>query len=290
MGQNWFELQLKLHDSLREPVINRLFELGAEGVDESKETVRAFFDEGSRDRVTGEMELFLTSLAEMYPQVPRAAIVTEAVVPENWAERYKEFYHAQKLTHLFYLTPAWQKDAEIPDGMIPIVMEPGQAFGTGLHASTTLAMSLLEHTIEQYAEPRKLRLVDIGTGTGILAIAASKLGIAAIEATDIDPIAVTTAAENFALNGCSEIKPVTTETRSLKGPFDVILSNILLETHKQLASDYFRLLAPGGHIVLSGLLGPQRNEIIDVMTSQGFIADGDESLQEWTALVFRKQG
>jgi ribosomal protein L11 methyltransferase len=286
--KKWFEVQLEVAAAQREAVINRLFEIGAEGVNESEETVRAYFPESEKAAVKRELDAYAASLAEMFPKSPKVQAKFHAVEQENWAERYKEFYQAQRLTHVFYLKPAWDTKAEVPDGMIPLVMEPGQAFGTGLHASTTLCLRLIEHTADQLAKLAPTRLVDVGTGTGILAIAAAKLGIGHVSAVDIDPIAVVTANENFALNGCKGLKATTQGLHELKGPFDIIVSNILLEAHLELAPEYDRCLAPGGHLILSGLLTPQHQETDDAMRAQGLVPDGTESQQEWLALLYRK--
>lgn len=284
----WLEIQVEVSEPLKEPVINRLFELGAEGVNESDDSVRAYFEEKKRTEVTTQMGTFLDSLAEMHPTLPRPRLLVLSVENQNWADRYKEFYYAQKLTHTFFLRPAWDTTTPIPDGMIPITMDPGQAFGTGLHPSTTLSLKLLEHTLNEESSPGALKLLDVGTGTGILAIGAAKLGVGDITAIDIDPIAVATAEENARVNGCPSIKISSAPLAEMTGPYAIILSNILLETHRALAPEYHRLLRPAGHIVLSGLLAPQRDEIEEIMQRQGFTLEGTESSQEWMAFVFRK--
>src|SRR5258708_7412438 len=123
----WFEINLNVPDALKESVVNRLFELGAEGVAESDgqgNTIRAFFDEKHRSTVDSELKVFLDSVSEIFPALPRVETKILPVENENWAERYKQFYTPQKLTRLFFLKPAWDTEAEVPEGMLPIVMEP----------------------------------------------------------------------------------------------------------------------------------------------------------------------
>jgi len=289
----WFEINLNVPDALKESVVNRLFELGAEGVSEAEGntdgTIRAFFEEKHRGQVDSELKVFLESVAEIFPELPRVKTTILPVETSDWADRYKQFYTPQKLTRLFFLKPAWDTGVEVPDGMLPIVMEPGQAFGTGLHASTRLCMRMLERSIDTHPTLSTLRLVDVGTGTGILAIVATKLGVKQVIAIDNDPVAVTTARENFAKNDCAGIEASEAPLSTLPGPFDIIVSNILLETHKEMVADYRRLLAPGGQLLLSGLLTHQKAELLECFKPHGFVLDGTESQQEWMAISFTRR-
>lgn len=288
-GMQWFEINLNVPEALKDSVVNRLFELGAEGVTEAETasapgTIRAFFDEKHRSSVGAELDAYLDSVAEIFPELPRVQTQYLSVENDNWAERYKEFYVPQKLTRLFFLKPAWDQGTEVPQGMVPIVMEPGQAFGTGLHPSTRLCMRLLERAIDLNPIVANVRAIDVGTGTGILAIVAAKLGVRDLVAIDNDPVAVTTAKENFEKNGCDFIQLSEEPLSSFQGPFHIIISNILLETHREMVADYRRLLAPGGLLLLSGLLAHQKQELIDLFKPYGFVLDATETLQEWMAL------
>jgi ribosomal protein L11 methyltransferase len=290
----WFEINLNVPEALKESVVNRLFELGAEGVSEGdslegSETIRAFFAERHRSKVDAELKTYLESVAEIFPELPPVRSQTLPVESDNWAERYKEFYVPQKLTRLFFLKPAWDSGVAVPDGMVPIVMEPGQAFGTGLHPSTRLCMRMLERAIDLHPVVSRIRLIDVGTGTGILAIVAAKLGVGEVTAIDNDAVAVATARENLAKNDCERVELSETPLSRFRGPFDVIVSNILLETHKQLVDDYRRLLAPGGQLILSGLLAHQKAELLETFRPLGFTLDGTESLQEWMALSLMRR-
>ncbi len=292
----WVEIQIKVAEPLKDAVISRLFELGATGVDESKllqaQLLSAYFEQTAGANAFQELNLFTKSLGEIHPTLPSVTAEMIAVKEENWNDRYKEFYRAQKLTSLFYLTPAWDKTAKVPDEMIPIIMEPGQAFGTGLHQSTKLSMLLIEQALELFAVPDEVRLLDVGTGTGILAISAWKLGVRQVLAIDNDPLAVEAAQDNIRLNHCDGVE-VSGELLNMlekKNQFDVIVSNILLETHAELGSEYRRLLAPKGHLILAGVLGQQKDDLNRMMAKLGFIAEATESLQEWSAVRYVTHG
>lgn len=288
----WFEIQLRVPESLRDPVASRLFDWGAAGVDESEPNpqgiIKAFFQAAERAKVTKELPSFLESLAKVFPEAPKITYTVRDVVEENWSERYKEFFRAQRLSDDFFLLPAWEPASLVPAGMQAIIMEPGQAFGTGLHQSTKLSIRLLERAIQLNPPADKIRLLDLGTGTGILAIVAAKLGVKQITAIDIDTIAVAVAKENFERNQVKGVKLGKDPVTKLKGPFDIIVSNILLEAHLEMELDYHRLLPVGGHLILSGLLTPQAIQLDPRYQRSGFVFECSSSLQDWMALGYAK--
>lgn len=290
----WLEIRLHVPEAQKDSVSNRLFELGASGVSEGSDGqgsyVSAFFDSGERDALEREMSSYLVELTRIFPDQPPAKLDLIPLADENWAERYKEFYRPQALGRAFYLVPAWERGIPVPEGRIPIFLEPGQAFGTGLHPSTQLSLGLMERAIEDAPAPAKVRLIDVGTGSGILAIAAAKIGVKDITAIDIDPIAVRAAEENSVMNGCPDIHLSADEIGVFSGIFDIVVANILLETHRALLSEYRRLLRPGGQLILSGLLGNQRAEIQALCAAESFVLEESESMQEWIALSFAMKG
>lgn len=288
----WFEVALTVSEVLRDSVTNRLFELGAQGVSEDDTkgqapfTIRGFFEETVRSQVDQDLPPYLASLSEIFPNEPTVNWKITQVIQENWGDRYKEHYHSQRLSRLFFLKPEWEMDAEVPEEMIPIIMEPKQAFGTGLHSSTKLCLSLLETVMRFYPVQSKIRVIDVGTGSGILAIGAYLLGFRDIVAIDTDPISVETAAENFELNKVVGVNTSATPIEELKGPYELIIANILLETHLMLRHEYRRVIAPGGQLMLSGLLGNQLPMVREAMAEVGFIEEFSDHLQEWAAIVF----
>lgn len=285
-------MELRVSPPLKEAIANQLFEWGAQGVTEDHfngdSLLKAYFEESSRDLVEEEIEPFIRSLSKFFPGVGTGAtqVVWNDVEDENWADSHKRFYEAQKLTHLFFLKPIWDDSTPVPDGMVPLILEPGQAFGTGLHASTRLCIRLLEYFVELHVKPSEIQAFDVGTGTGILAMVLSKLGVDQVLATDNDPIALEVAAKNLEVNRCTNVELTDVPLEEIDGTYEIIVSNILLETHRELASQYKRLLAPHGQIILSGLLAHQKNDIVEIMRDAGFQLEASESSQDWIALAF----
>ena len=288
----FFEIQITAPVELHDPVTNRLFELGAQGVNEpdpkSPQILRGFFDTESRAIVEKELPVYLQSLTEIFPGLPKAAFVFLEVPDENWSESFKKYYLPQALSSVFFLRPAWEPPSVVPPGYVEIVMEPGQAFGTGLHPTTRLCVRIIERGLSYFKNNSEVHLLDVGTGTGILAIVAAKLDVGHVVGIDNDPIAVEVASENMQLNHCSKVEISGTDLAKVKGPFHILVSNILFETHKELADQYVRLVPEGGYLILSGLLTPQAKEMDAMFRELGFVFDCSVSLQEWTALAYTK--
>lgn len=288
----WFEIRVTVEVNQKDAVENRLFELGARGVSDLEvgktAAVVGYFDGKVAPVALREISVYLESLATLFQLKPFPKPEMSPVADANWVELHKEFYKAQKLSSTFFLLPAWDKETKVPNGMIPIVMDLGQAFGTGLHPSTQLAMHLMERVLDGSQEPAPMNLIDVGTGTGILAIVAEKLGVGHIEAMDIDPVAVEVAEECLKLNHCHAIHLFTGELGQIKEPANVIVSNILLEVHVGLVQTYHKLLKPNGWIILSGLLTHQLPEVETLFAAAGFVREETQSNGEWSAACYRR--
>jgi ribosomal protein L11 methyltransferase len=182
--------------------------------------------------------------------------VVEEVREELWSESWKKHFHPLRIGRL-WVVPPWIEDAT-PVGCLRIVLDPGMAFGTGSHATTSLCLAALDRLLE--ARPGT-SVFDVGTGSGILAIAAAKLGARRILATDDDPVAVRIAAENAAGNGVATAIEICAAGREPPGRFDIVIANILANTLVELAPFLRERMAPGGTLLLSGLLAAQADEV-----------------------------
>jgi|LakMenEpi03Aug12_release.lakeMendotaPanAssembly.Ray.scaffolds.fasta_scaffold339315_1 ribosomal protein L11 methyltransferase len=288
----WFQIKVFVDDeAIKEAVSSRFFDLGAEGVSETvdkgiSQGISACFPVEKETELKREVVLFFEGLKEVFPNLSDLKWEFSRLAKDNWAEKYKEFYKAQKLTDRFFLKPKWDEQTVVPQEMFPIILDPGQAFGTGLHQSTRLSMKFIEEVASFFPALNQTKLLDVGTGTGILAIVASKLGFGQITAIDNDSDAVRVAQENLEFNGCSQVKISGTDLSEIAPAFDVVVSNILLETHFLLAPNYKRLLAPGGHLILAGLLGGQLPELERALKPLGFVLQQKCHLQEWAAYCF----
>jgi len=195
----------------------------------------------------------------------------------DWAERWKDYWQPQAYAEGLWVCPSW---CEVPASAVHVVqIDPGQAFGTGTHESTTLCMNWLAR-----AALNDRRVIDYGTGSGVLAIAAMKLGAQHVSAVDIDPAAVRVARQNAALNDCAGQIMIGTPDALSGSPVDLLIANILLEPLLNLAGSFFELLKPGGQIVLAGLLAEQVEQLVERYTPN-FSFEPAQQLNGWALLV-----
>jgi len=203
---------------------------------------------------------------------------------QDWGEAWKKGLVPMTIGRA-YVRPSWI-DAPVPAGLAEIVLDPGMAFGTGTHPTTSLCLAALSDLL---GSRPGARVLDVGTGSGLLAIAASKLGAGLVVGNDNDPIAVRVARENAALNGVA----LTFDERDVgeqPGPFDLVLANILANTLVALAPAIAAQLAPGGVVLLSGILTPQEGEVRQAYLAAGLrpVPGGDRRQGEWSLLAMER--
>lgn len=214
------------------------------------------------------------------------------VSEDDWASAWKQFFSPIRIGRHLLVVPSWKLDevsGDMPEGSIPIVLDPGMAFGTGNHPTTSLCLQLMEEHIRPGG-----RVLDIGTGSGILAIAAAKLG-ATGWAVDIDSLAVEVARENLRANGvlplfgvskCDITDPEDRAASGLEyGAFETVVANIVPEVIGRLLPSMARLAVRGGRIILSGIIGGKASIVDDCVTALGLKTIDTRSDGEWVALV-----
>ncbi len=214
----------------------------------------------------------------------RRGVALEEVPDQDWGERWKEGLEPLRIGRVF-VRPSWIA-AETPPGMVEVTLDPGMAFGTGTHPTTSLCLAALSGRLD--ATPRA-RVLDVGTGSGLLAIAARKLGAPVVVGNDNDPIAIRVALENAALNGV-QVHFDGRDVGEQPGPFDLVLANILANTLCELAPAIAAQLAPGGVVLLSGILTPQEDEVRAAYAAAGLrpLAGGDRRDGEWSLLAMER--
>ncbi|HBZ54657.1 MAG TPA: 50S ribosomal protein L11 methyltransferase [Syntrophobacteraceae bacterium] len=215
---------------------------------------------------------------------------THLVEDDGWADRWKEHFKPLRVGNHFIVCPTWE-EALAGENDHVIRIDPGQAFGTGHHETTRLCLEWLETYdeifVRQNPSDPKPSLLDVGTGTGILAIGAVLLGWREVVGIDIDPLAVQVAAENLTVNGIeSRIRLATTGVEQILGPFDVVVANIQALPLIQMAGSLKEKLCPMGHLVLSGILQEQRDMVVAAYTDQGLRLKAERPAGEWCLLEF----
>jgi ribosomal protein L11 methyltransferase len=243
---------------------------------------------------------------------PVGQLQARTLQEEDWANAWKQHYRVLRVGERTVVVPSWLEYEAAPDDVV-LHLDPGMAFGTGLHPTTQLCLRLLE----RYARPGQ-RALDLGTGSGILAIAAAKLGAGPVLALDNDPVAVQVAAENIARNGVADVVQAAEgslgagktmghwlsgdfgeqataargqgagETRAgdpSPASFDLIAANLIAKVLVILATDLAAALAPGGALVSSGIIDTKEAEVSAALTAAGLRQLERHAEGEWVALV-----
>ncbi|WP_437503033.1 50S ribosomal protein L11 methyltransferase [Sorangium sp. So ce1099] len=291
-----------------------LFELGATGVEQRDEqtlvrgaqsgqvTLVASFDDHD------EANAAIAALAELDP--PLTARLEE-VVGDAWRDAWKEHFAPFPLTPTITVVPPWVEYAPQREGERVLLLEPGRAFGTGLHATTALVAELLD---EHAAELRGSEVLDVGTGSGILSLVALLLGAARAVAIDNDDDVIEVVVENAARNGLEgRVAASAGVVESVTRQFPWVVANIEARVLRPIAPELARVLAPGGWLILSGILESEREELVALYTSLArplaHVATrpdpasprgdrgaarpagrGDAGGEGWVALLFRAPG
>ena len=238
--------------------------------------VKAWFGEAALNRIIGSLREQLSFLQGQ--GLGTLEISLQGVKEEDWAENWKQYYKPFRLGEHMVVKPTWEPwDAKADDLVIEI--DPGMAFGTGTHETTAMCVGL----IEKYY--RGGSLLDVGTGSGILAIAAARLGARDIVAVDIDPDAVRVARENVAHNGLSGAIDVRKGDllQGLDRSFDLAVANILAPVICLLAAPLKKHLNPGGIFLCSGVISEAEEEVTQALRKAGYTIDEIRRKGDWVA-------
>jgi ribosomal protein L11 methyltransferase len=229
--------------------------------------------------------------AALSTTLPGLQISRETVEEENWLESWKTFFTpVEGGSHFLVLAP-WMTEECAATSRIPIIIEPKAAFGTGHHATTVLCLDAVSMLATEGKLQKGMRFLDIGAGSGILAIACAKLGLTG-DALDIDSIAVESALENRDKNNVpsADISAIQGSVEEATGLYDIVLANILAAPLKEMAPQIASLRSgrPGGHplLVLCGILESQADDVEKAYADNGFVSARRLCKNEWTALIF----
>ena len=243
------------------------------------------------EQVALETRAAVAALAAQGSGVDPARVRTQPAVPEEeWRDAWKKYFHVTRIGQRTVIVPSWERHQAAP-GEIVVELDPGMAFGTGTHASTRLVLEELERLADAGLAPD--RVLDVGAGSGILAIAACRTWPAArVVAIDNDPIAVRTCAENCAHNGVADrVESAVTPVEDVPGTFPLVLANIQAHVLRALRAGLLARTAPGGTLVLSGLLAPQAEAVAAEFVAGGLapVAIRPSGVDpQWSCAVLRR--
>lgn len=289
---NWIELNIWTSFEAQEAATEILYTEGAQGVElEEREdgvNLRIYLPAGEvtpekaaviKDRIAG--------LSRFGLDPGTVEVTTSTVNEEDWANAWKDHFFPEKISELFVVKPTWREYKAKP-GEIVIELDPGMAFGTGTHASTYLALQAIEEHL-----PKQPNMLDVGTGSGILAIAAALLGVPQITAVDIDSVAVEVAKENVMLNKVQKqvqvMRSDLVQKIKEKGKkYKVVTANIIAEVILMLIPELPDVLEEKGYFIASGIIVERFDQVRAALEEQGYELKRIYREGEWCALVASK--
>jgi len=239
------------------------------------------------ERFEGELGVLEAALADLGRATGiQCRVVCSDIDEEDWAQAWKAFFFPERIGRHIVVKPTWRAFNPRPDDLV-LEIDPGMAFGTGTHPTTSLCIELLE----KYVQPG-CSLLDVGTGSGILMAAAAKLGAERGLGIDNDPLAVQIAAQNLQLNGADPTKFQAAAgdlVSMVTSTYDLVTANILSEIIVQLLEDLPGHLVPGGIMIASGIIMQNKSAVMDKMTAQGLEVLEVLSKEGWVAVVGEKK-
>ena len=283
----WLEVCIETDPAVHDALSSFLFDLGCNGVvseDFNDHTLKAYlpFREDLED-LKIRIHAYLEDLRDIFPEMSSSQIDFNRIPDQDWGIRWRAFFHPVEISSQLLILPAWEPVPErIPAHLIRI--DPGPAFGTGQHATTKLCLRAMEKFRQRESGP--WTMLDVGTGSGILAIYGEKLGAERVVAIDIDPDAVDWAAQNISLNGGSSVIELSTvPIDTLDAKFPLICANLILSEIMKLLPRFSRLLKPGGNLIVSGILVDQVNTVKDGLAQNGLVCLETLTLEEWACMI-----
>ncbi len=303
---HWLELTVQTHPEAVESVselLNRYTSGGVaieepiELVDEGQEyrvltgqpvTVHAYLPiDGKEEAARQQVAEGLWHLSSLGPQY-FGDLQTRIVHEEDWANAWKDYYHVTHIGQRLVIRPSWRE--YLPkNNEVVLELDPGMAFGTGLHPTTRMCLE----QIEQRMRPN-MHVLDVGTGSGILALAAAKLGAANVYCIDNSSVAVESAVANAEMNHMSDRVSVVlgvldeTEASRLSGKYDLVLANIIARVIGSIASNLAQVLAPDGILITSGIVEDRRHEAEKPLLATGLKLMDQVMIDDWVTLIMQK--
>jgi ribosomal protein L11 methyltransferase len=309
----WSEISIHTTNEAVEPISNILHEAGASGV-----VIEDPFD------LTKEREDQFGEIYQLNPQdYPEEGVIIKAYIPvnsflaetvdeikeainglilhnidiglnkvsisevneEEWATAWKKYYHPVKISERFTIVPTWETYNPVTSDELIIELDPGMAFGTGTHPTTVMCIQALERTVQKGD-----KIIDVGTGSGVLSIAAAMLGAEKVEAFDLDQVAVDSATMNIELNHVQNVVHVS-QNNLLEGveeTVDGIVANILAEVIVRFTDDAAKIIKPGGYFITSGIIQQKKQDVKEALQKSGFEITETLLMEDWVALIAKR--
>jgi len=308
---NYLEVTVHATEEIAEGVANLFWEAGAGGVViEDPQVIRRHIEDDGWDaweipeeilrqedvavkgyfpvdsRLVSTMADFkarLEEIAALFPDSQTKITETE-VAAENWATSWKAYFKTEKIGSRLVIKPSWEAYQAAADEVV-VELDPGMAFGTGSHATTAMCIRALEKTVFPGC-----RLLDVGTGSGVLAVSAAKLGAGQVLALDLDPVSIDAARDNVRQNGVEALVEVRQGDllTGVSGQYDGIVANIIADVILRLLPQTATILKSGGFFIASGVIRDRLADVVAGLEANGYRLEEVTEEGEWAALIARR--
>ncbi len=304
MTSKWLEIRLAVPDEAVDLVSQNLMEIGCTGVTAAETqldtfvvpapeslvndpVMKAYFIYPDQmDALLAAVQQILSELAVVHPALAKTRLESRELADQDWASDWQQHFPPFRVGRRLVIRPSWIDWQATGDEAV-LTLDPGQAFGTGTHATTSLCLDALAEHFASEQPPKNI--LDVGTGSGILAMAGAALGARQVIATDIDNEACQVARHNISSNRLDHLVSVTDATlEEITGTYDLVLANILAAENLRLADQLVAHLTPGsGRLVLSGILIEQEQAVIKGFAGFPLALLASNHRDEWTCIVYQ---
>jgi len=303
--EKWVRFRLRVPPELDEALSNFLTEMGAQGVFEEylepgisdlpepeakdEHVLNAYFPSDADDaKRAARLQAYIDSLAELFPDKEKPVFDTEAIVDPQWSEVWKRYFKPLRISKNIIVKPSWERYSATGRETV-VEIDPGMAFGTGQHASTRMCLGAIEDLLLKDRTFPRWRMLDVGTGTGILGIAGAKLGADHVVCVDTDKKAVEIARENSEINEvCDRVEIRNKDVQSIHESFELIVANLTAKILLKVRSHLLSLLQRNGYLVISGLIDQDRSDIETHFLVPPLAVHNTISEKEWCCYVLKK--
>lgn len=314
MDQKWIEVKIVTTSEAIEPIYGILYEMDVKGVSiedpndiysreqgpltwdfadinifeygDEASVVKAYFSvENDKDEIKNYIIKKLENLKDYNIDIGKGIVTSNTVKEEDWANNWKKYYKPSKIGDKIVIKPIWE-DYDKKDGEVIIELDPGMAFGTGTHETTKMCVEALG----KYVKEDDI-VFDIGTGSGILAIAASKLGAKSVTAVDLDIVAVDSAKENVKINKLQNVNVLYGNLMDVvNGKANIIVANIIAEVIILLSKDIKVFLENNGYFITSGIIKERKDAVVEALEHEEFTILEVNTDGEWVCIVSQYKG
>lgn len=309
----WSEISIHTTNEAVEPISNILHEAGASGVviedpfELTKEREDRFGeiyqldpkdypDDGVIVKAYLPMNSFLGETVDEIKEainglilynidIGRNSVSLSEVNEEEWATAWKKYYHPVKISERFTIVPTWEEYEPVNSDELIIELDPGMAFGTGTHPTTVMSIQALERIVN-----KDDIVIDVGTGSGVLSIAAAMLGAQKVTALDLDEVAVQSAKLNLKLNKVHSLVEVS-QNNLLEGisiTADVVVANILAEVILRFTEDVAKTVKHGGYFIAAGIIKQKKDQVKEAIEAVGFTIEETLLMEDWVAFIAKR--